>query len=84
MLSALFAVCLFGLGCIRAFVCFAIIGGSCSFAFFCLGGERLPVVRQLFKPGKQNPELKPETTDQRKQALQIREKLFCRSFAFKK
>ena len=28
--------------------------------------------------------LNPETTDQRKQALQIREKLFCRSFTLKK
>ena len=46
MFLALFAVCLFGLGCIRAFVCFAIdiVGRFMFIRFFLFGRERLPVV----------------------------------------
>ena len=51
------------------------LGGSSSFAFFAWPGSACLL--------SGNPNSR-ETTDQRKQALQIREKLFCRSFTFKR
>ena len=81
MLSALFAVCLFGLGCIRAG--FRLLCNRWAVhvhSLFLFGRGAPACCRATLTPGKRNP----ETADQRKQALQIREKLFCRSFTFKK
>ena len=77
IIVALSADYLFRLGWIRAFV-----------RIWCSGGDACLLSGN---PKMRNPELEktdenqnPESTDQRKQFLQIRENLLCRAFALKK
>ena len=62
-------------------------GGSCSFRICCLGGDAC-LLSGSPKMGIRNREetenLNPESTNQRKQVLQIRENLLCRILAFQK
>ena len=51
--------------------------------FFVWAGSACLLSDNFLNQGNEIGNWKPETPDQRKQALQIREKLFCRSFAFK-
>ena len=55
---------------------------------WCLGGDACllsgnPKMRNP-EPEKTDENQNPESTNQRKQVLQIRENLLCRAFAFKK
>ena len=86
LFSALSAVCLFRLGWIRAFVCLAFVWRFTFIRIWCLSGDACllsgnPKMRNS-EPEKTDENQNPESTNQRKQVLQLRESLLGRIFAF--